>query len=69
MIAGGIKVEAGSLHYGVDDTLAAIADERNRILSATFEGEDEGSCGYRDDDAKHGRQGCSDGNLARSPPR
>ncbi len=69
LVAGGIKVQPGSLHDRVDDALAAVADERNRILAATFEREDQRGCRHGDDHAKHDRQGRADGNVARSPPR
>jgi hypothetical protein len=60
-------VELGPLHNRVNDTLAAVADEGNRILAATLEGKDQGSRCYRDYDAESGRQRNAYGKTTRAP--
>jgi len=69
LIASWLEVQLNPLDDGVDDALAAVADQFAGILAATFEGEDQGGCRYCDDGAERGGQGHAYGKMARTPRR
>ena len=67
LVAGWIEVQSSPFHNRVDNSLTAVADERDGVLAAAFQGEDQRCRGDRDDDAERGRQCNVYGDAAQMP--